>query len=60
MVEVEEVPSSQEGSMFEEIKDQIMAKDSNTIGIMVGLLVGLITLLLLFIWSRRKSLGRGL
>ena len=59
MVEVEEISPSQGGSMFEEIKDQILAKDSNTIGIMVGLLVGLITLLLLFIWNRRKSLGRG-
>jgi len=44
--------------MFEEIKDQILAKDSNTIGMMVGLLVGLITLLVLLIWNRRKSLGR--
>jgi hypothetical protein len=51
--------SFQEGSMFEEMKDQILAKDSNTIGIVVALLVGLITLVLLFIWTRRKSLGRG-
>jgi len=58
MVEVEDAPSSHGGSMFEEMKDQILAKDSNTIGLMVGLLVGLVTLLLLFIWNRRKSLGR--
>ena len=45
--------------MFEEIKDQILDNDPNTIGILVGVLVGLVTLLIFFIWTRRKSLGRG-
>jgi len=44
--------------MFEEIKDQILDNDPNTIGILVGVLVGLVTLLIFFIWTRRKSLGR--
>ena len=55
----EERGSSKLGSMFEEMKDQILKDESNTIGIAIGLLVGLITLIVLFIWRRRKSLGRG-
>ena len=51
--------STKQGSMFEELKDQMLDNEANTIGIAVGLLVGLITLILLFIWTRRKSLGRG-
>eukprot|EP00092_Neocalanus_flemingeri_P014074 GFUD01015183.1.p1 GENE.GFUD01015183.1~~GFUD01015183.1.p1 ORF type:complete len:258 (-),score=94.38 GFUD01015183.1:119-892(-) len=51
-------PVSQGDSMFEEMKDQILANDTNTIGIVVALLVGFLTLVLLFIWTRRKSLGR--
>ena len=47
-------------SMFEELKDQIMGDDSNTVGIIVALLVGLVMLVILFIWTRRKNLGRGL
>ena len=47
----------EKGSIFEEMKDQVM-EDTNTVGIAVGLLVGFITLMLLFIWTRRKSLGR--
>jgi len=58
MEEGEEKGSSKHGSMFEEIKDQILKDESNTIGIAIGLLVGLITLIVLFIWRRRKSLGR--
>ena len=46
-------------SQFEELKDQILLSDDNTIGIVVGLAVGFLTLILLFIWTRRKSLGRG-
>jgi len=45
-------------SQFEELKDQILLSDDNTIGIVVGLAVGFLTLILLFIWTRRKSLGR--
>ena len=55
----EERGSSKQGSMFEEMKDQILKDETNTIGIAIGLLVGLITLIVLFIWRRRKSLGRG-
>ena len=54
----EERGSSKHASMFEEMKDQILKDESNTIGIAIGLLVGLITLIVLFIWRRRKSLGR--
>ena len=56
----EQAGSGQQGNMFEEMKDQILSKDTNTIGIVVALLLGFLTLVLLFIWTRRKSLGRGL
>ena len=46
-------------SVFEELKDQMMANESNTVGIIVALLVGLVMLVILFIWTRRKNLGRG-
>ena len=45
------------GSMFEDMKDQVLDKDSNTVGIVVGLLVGLLCLIFFFIWTRRKILG---
>jgi len=45
-------------SQFEEIKDQMLSGDDNTIGIVVALAIGFLTLILLFIWTRRKSLGR--
>ena len=51
----ERASTSEKGSIFEEMKDQVM-EDTNTVGIAVGLLVGFITLMLLFIWTRRKSL----
>jgi len=54
----EDSSSTKQGSTFEEMKDQILDNETNTIGIAVGLLVGLITLIVLFIWTRRKSLGR--
>ena len=47
------------GNKFEEIKEQMISSDSNTIGIAVALLVGLVTLILIFVWTRRRSLGRG-
>jgi len=46
------------GNKFEEIKEQMISSDSNTIGIAVALLVGLVTLILIFVWTRRRSLGR--
>merc|ERR1712142_1447051 len=50
--------TNKQGSVFEEMKDQVLDKDANTIGILMGAVVGLITLLILFVWTRRKSLGR--
>jgi len=50
--------TDKQGSVFEEMKDQVLDKEANTIGILVGVVVGLITLLILFVWTRRKSLGR--
>jgi len=43
---------------FEELTDQIVKNDSNVVGIAVALVVGFFTLLLLFLWTRKKSLGR--
>jgi len=41
---------------FEEIKSPM--DDENMVGLMVGVVVGLITLLLIWLWTSRRNLGR--
>ena len=47
------------GTVFEEVKDQVLEKDTNTVGIVVAVLLGILSLLILLIWTRKKTLGRG-
>jgi len=47
------------GTVFEEVKDQVLEKDTNTVGIVVAVLLGILSLLILLIWTRKKKLGRG-
>ena len=44
---------------FAEFQDRIVARDPNTIGILVACLVGLLTLILAILWTRRRIFGRG-
>lgn len=66
----DEVPSVQETGSEELIKERVIheenfsdgLKDSssdNTIPLLVGVAVGILTLLLIYIFSKRRSLGRG-
>jgi len=45
---------------FEETKEKLVANDPQTIGIVVALFIGLLTLVVLFLWSRKKKYGRGI
>ena len=47
------------GTVFSEVKDQVLEKDTNTVGIVVAVLLGILSLLILLIWTRKKTLGRG-
>ena len=47
------------GGFFAEFQDRIVARDPNTIGILVACLVGLLTLILAILWTRRRIFGRG-
>jgi len=44
---------------FEEFQDKLQQKDPNTIGILVGLIVVLVSTLLIIIWTRKRSSRRG-
>ncbi len=47
------------GGFFKEFQDRIVARDPNTIGILVAALLGLVTLVLFLLWTRRRIFGRG-
>ncbi len=47
------------GGFFAEFQDRIVARDPNTIGILVAALLGLVTLVLFLLWTRRRIFGRG-
>jgi hypothetical protein len=47
------------GEFFAEFQDRIVARDPNTIGILVAALLGLVTLVLFLLWTRRRIFGRG-
>ena len=48
------------GTVFEEVKDQVLEKDTNTVGIVVAVLLGILSLLILLIWTRKKTFGSDL
>jgi hypothetical protein len=52
-------PASSGGGFFAEFQDRIVARDPNTIGILVAALLGLVTLVLFLLWTRRRIFGRG-
>lgn len=45
---------------FEETRERLDARDPQTIGVLVALLVGLVTLVLIFVFSRKRKFGRGI
>jgi len=45
---------------FEETKEKLESKDPQTVGIVVALLVGLLTLVLILLITKRKRFGRGI
>jgi signal recognition particle receptor subunit beta len=45
---------------YEEMKEFVGGLDPNTYGLVVGVVVGILTLLLIWWWTSRKSLGRDL
>jgi hypothetical protein len=47
------------GGFFAEFQERIVARDPNTIGILVACLVGLLTLVFIFLWTKRRIFGRG-
>jgi formate hydrogenlyase subunit 3/multisubunit Na+/H+ antiporter MnhD subunit len=51
--------SSSGGGFFAEFQERIVARDPNTIGILVACLVGLLTLVFIFLWTKRRIFGRG-
>jgi hypothetical protein len=53
------LPASGGGGFFAEFQDRIVARDPNTIGILVAALLGLLTLVLFLLWTRRRIFGRG-
>jgi hypothetical protein len=53
------LPASSGGGFFAEFQDRIVARDPNTIGILVAALLGLLTLVLFLLWTRRRIFGRG-
>ena len=66
-----EAPSVQETGSEELIKERVIHEESfsdglkdgspdNTIPLLVGVAVGILTLLLIYLFSKRRSLGRGM
>ena len=53
------VPTGGAGGFFAEFQERVVARDANAVGILVAALLGLLTLLLFILWTRRRIFGRG-